>query len=205
MRLTIFDSEYLSISRRYSDFKSLIKFKKKLFPEIIQISFLEISNIFSKKNKKKKLNIFIKTNQKITSRISRLTGISQKIIEEKGYLFQDAISLIDKFNKKKSILVANGDDIKLIKLNINYNDINRKKKNTIYYVNLKSLLNKIYNSKNFDTQTLNKIFNFKINFRIHDSSNDCKIIYRSLKKLIKIYGKKKFKKIIDKNKKLIYY
>ena len=53
MKIIIFDSEYLSLSKKYSDIKSLIRFKKKLFPEIIQISFLKYSNFFSKKNKKK--------------------------------------------------------------------------------------------------------------------------------------------------------
>ena len=56
MKITILDSEYLSLSKRNSDLKSLIKFKKKLFPEIIQISFLKCSNIYLKNNQKR-LNI----------------------------------------------------------------------------------------------------------------------------------------------------
>ena len=48
MKITIFDTEYLSLSKGYSDLRNLIKFKKKLFPEIIQISFLKCSNIYLK-------------------------------------------------------------------------------------------------------------------------------------------------------------
>ena len=90
-------------------------------------------------------------------------------------------------------------------MNISYNKISRKKRKYVYYINLKSIFNKIDKTQNFDTQKLNKIFNFKINFKPHNSLNDCRIIYKSLKKLIKLYGKKKFEKIIDQNKRLIYF
>ena len=52
MKIIIFDTEYLSLSKKYSNIKSVIKFKKKLFPEIIQISFLKCSNIFLRNKKK---------------------------------------------------------------------------------------------------------------------------------------------------------
>ena len=133
MKIIIFDTEYLSISRRYSGLIGITKFKKKLFPEIIQISFLKLSNVFLSNNKKKKLNLFIKIRQKIPRRISKLTGIRQSILDKKGYLFQDAIKIIDKFIKKKSILIANGDDVKLIKLNLSHNNIKKRKKKLIYF------------------------------------------------------------------------
>ena len=82
MKITIFDTEYLSLSKRYADLRNLIKFKKKLFPEIIQISFLKCSNIYLK-NKQKKLNIFIKIKQKIPKRITKLTNITSNILQKK--------------------------------------------------------------------------------------------------------------------------
>ena len=66
MKIIIFDTEYLSLSKKYSNIKSVIKFKK-IVSEIIQISFLKCSNILKKK---KKLNIFIKIKQKIPKRIT---------------------------------------------------------------------------------------------------------------------------------------
>jgi len=53
MKIIILDSEYICISKKYSNLKSLIKFKKKMFPEIFQISFLKSSNIYLNKKQKK--------------------------------------------------------------------------------------------------------------------------------------------------------
>jgi len=201
MKVIILDTEYLSLSKRYSNFKNLVKFKKKLFPEIIQISFLKFSNIYLKNNQKK-LNIFIKIKQKIPKRITKLTNISSNTLQQKGYSFKESIKLIDKFVDKKSILIANGDDLKLLKLNIKYNNLKKSKK-LINFINLKKILNKIDKKKKYDTENLNKIFKFKINFNLHDASNDCIVIYKSIKKIIKILGKKKFENIISRNKVLM--
>ena len=204
MKITIFDTEYLSLSKRYADLRSLIKFKKKLFPEIIQISFLKCSNIYLK-NKQKKLNIFIKIKQKIPKRITKLTNITSNILQKKGYYFKESMNLIDKFIDKKSILLANGDDIEILKLNIRFNNFKRGTKKLVNYVNYRKILNKINKKKNYDTENLNKIFKFKINFYLHNASNDCVVIYKSLRKLIKIYGKKKFEDMISQNKELIKF
>ena len=68
MKITIFDTEYLSLSKRYADLRNIIKFKKKLFPEIIQISFLKCSNIYLKNNQKK-LNQMRKQIEDSTSKL----------------------------------------------------------------------------------------------------------------------------------------
>ena len=201
MKIIIFDTEYLSLSKKHSNIKSIIKFKKKLFPEIIQISFLKCSNIFLR-NKQKKLNIFIKIKQKIPKRITKLTKITQYTLKKKGYHFEKSMGLIDKFVDKSSILIANGDDIKILKLNIKYNNFKKNKKKLISFVNLQKVLYQI-DKKNYDTENLNKIFDFKINFNPHYASNDCIIIYKAIRKIIKIYGRKKFKEMILQNKKSI--
>ena len=72
----------------------------------------------------------------------------------------------------------------------------------INFVNLKKVLYQI-DKKNYDTENLNKIFDFKINFNPHYASNDCIIIYKAIRKIIKIYGRKKFKEMILQNKKSI--
>ena len=209
MKIIIFDTEYLSLSKKYSDIKNLIKFKEKLFPEIIQISFLKCSNIYLKNNQKK-LNIFIKIKQKIPKRITKLTNISSNILQKKGHYFKETMNLIDKFIDKKSILLANGNDIEILKLNIRFNNFKRGTKKLVNYVNYNKFLSKIDKKKNtdiryYDTENLNKIFKFKINFHLHNASNDCVVIYKSLRKLIKIYGKSKFKDMIAQNKELIKF
>ena len=204
MKIIIFDTEYLSLSKRYTDLRNLIKFKKKLFPEIIQISFLKCSNIYLK-NKQKKLNIFIKIKQKIPKQITKLTNITSNILQKKGYYFKESMNLIDKFIDKKSILLANGDDIELLKLNIRFNNFERGNKKLVNYVNLRKVLNRIDKKKNYDTENLIKIFGLKTNFMLHNASNDCIVLYKSLRKLIKIYGKKKFEDMISQNKELIKF
>ena len=87
MKIIIFDTEYLSLSKKYSDLKSLIKFKEKLFPEIIQISFLKCPNIYLKNNQKK-LNIFIKIKQKIPKRITKLTNITSNLLQKKAIILK---------------------------------------------------------------------------------------------------------------------
>ncbi len=209
MKIIIFDTEYLSLSKRYADLRNIIKFKKKLFPEIIQISFLKCSNIYLK-NKQKKLNIFIKIKQKIPKRITKLTNVTSNILQKKGHYFKETMNLIDKFIDKKSILLANGNDIEILKLNIRFNNFKRGTKKLVNYVNYNKFLSKIDKKKNtdiryYDTENLNKIFKFKINFHLHNASNDCVVIYKSLRKLIKIYGKSKFKDMIAQNKELIKF
>ena len=204
MKITIFDAEYLSLSKRYANLRNLIKFKKKLFPEIIQISFLKCSNIYLK-NKQKKLNIFIKIKQKIPKQITKLTNITSNILQKKGHCFKESMNLIDKFIDKKSILLANGEDIEILKLNIRFNNFKRGTKKLVNYVNYRKILNRINKKKNYDTANLNKIFKFKINFHLHNASNDCIVIYKSLRKLIKIYGKKEFEDMIAQNKELIKF
>ena len=209
MKIIIFDTEYLSLSKKYSDLKNLIKFKEKLFPEIIQISFLKCSNIYLKNNQKK-LNIFIKIKQKIPKRITKLNNVTSNILQKKGHYFKETMNLIDKFIDKKSILLANGNDIEILKLNIRFNNFKRGTKKLVNYVNYNKFLSKIDKKKNtdiryYDTENLNKIFKFKINFHLHNASNDCVVIYKSLRKLIKIYGKSKFKDMIAQNKELIKF
>ena len=204
MKIIIFDTEYLSLSKKYSDLKNLIKFKEKLFPEIIQISFLKCSNIYLKNNKKK-LNIFIKIKQKIPKRITKLTNITSNFLQKKGYYFKESMNQIDKIVDRNSVLLANGDDIKILKLNIRFNNIERDNKRIVNYVNFRKILNRINKKKNYDTENLIKIFELKTNFILHNASNDCIVLYKSLRKLIKIYGKKKFEDMISQNKELIKF
>ena len=204
MKITIFDIEYLSLSKKNSNLRSLIKFRKKLFPEIIQLNFLKCSNIYLK-NDQKKLNIFVKIKQKIPKRITKLTNITPNLLQKKGYSFKESMNLINKFVDRKSLLIANGDDIKILKLNIRFNNFKRSNKKIVNYVNFRKILNKINKKKNNDTENLVKIFKLKTNLKPHNASNDCIVLYKSLRKLIKIYGKRKFEDMILQNQELIRY
>ena len=204
MKIIILDSEYICISRKHSNSKSLIKYKKKMFPEIFQISFLKSSNIYKKK-KQKKLNIFIKIKQKLPKRISKLTNTTSSFLERKGFPFRKSLDLIDKFIDRKSVFIDNGGDLELLKLNIKFHNIKRLNKKIINYVDLSKITKRFNKNKIVGTENLNKIFKFKINYNKHNSLNDCITISRSLKIIMKNYGKKKFKKMILTNTKLISF
>ena len=204
MKIIILDSEYVCISKKLSNLKSLIKFKKKVFPEIFQIAFLKTSNIYLKRNQKK-LNIFIRIKQKVPKRIAKLTNITSDFLQRKGFFFRKSLNLIDKFIDRKSILIDNGGDLELLKHNIKFHNIERHNKKIVNYVNFSKMAKKFNKNEIIDTENLNKVFKFKINYNQHDALNDCITINKSLKKIIKNYGKKEFEKMILQNKKLISF
>jgi DNA polymerase III epsilon subunit-like protein len=196
MRTIFLDTEYLSLSKKYSEFKFLIKYKNRLYPEIIQIGAYKFENIFTK-NKTKKLNLYFKIQQFLPKRISKLTGINQNLLNLKGRSFKDNIQLLLKFLKDSDIIFVNGEDLKLIKLNMAFNKIKRFNKK-FYFVNLRNL------TGNLDTKKLLKFHNIK-NIKLHDAFNDCLILSKFLKKFININGQNKFLNIIKNNKKIIKF
>lgn len=204
MKIIILDSEYICISKKHSNLRSLIKFKKKIFPEIFQIAFLKSSNIYLKRNQKK-LNIFIRTRQKIPKRIAKLTNITSDFLQRKGFSFKKSLNLIDKFIDRKSIIIDNGGDLELLKLNLKFHNIERHNKKIVNYVNFSKITKKFNKNELISTANLNKIFKFKINYNQHNAFNDCITINRCLKMIIKNYGKKEFEKMILTNKKLISF
>ena len=106
---------------------------------------------------------------------------------------------------RKSIFIDNGGDLKLLKHNIKFHNIKRHNKKFINYVNLSKITKRFNKNKLIVTANLNKIFKFKINYNKHNSLNDCIKISKTLKIIIKNYGKKEFKKMILENKKLISF
>lgn len=141
MQLIILDTEYLSLSKKYSSYHNLIKFKKKLFPEIIQIGAYRFNPLKSKP-KPRSLNIFFKIKQVLPKRIEVLTGIKKNFLKSRGNTFFNNLNILLKFIKNKDIVLVNGDDLKLIQFNCKYYKIktsNRK----IFYVNLKKLTSNI--------------------------------------------------------------
>ena len=148
---------------------------------------------------------FIKIRQKIPKRIAKLTNTTSSFLQRKGFSFKKSLDLIDKFMDRKSIFIDNGGDLKLLKHNIKFHNIKRHNKKSINYINFSKMTKRFNNNKIIGTANLNKIFKFKINYNKHNSLNDCFTISKTLKVLIKNYGKKEFKKMILSNKKLISF
>ena len=156
-------------------------------------------------SKRIKLPKFIKTRQKIPKRIAKLTNITSDFLQKEGFSFKKSLNLIDKFIDRKSIVIDNGGDLELLKLNLKFHNIKRHNKKIINYVNFSKITKKFNKNKLIATANLNKIFKFKINYNQHNALNDCITINKCLKKMIKNYGKKEFEKIILTNKKLVSF
>ena len=198
MKLIFIDTEYLSISKNKSSFIEINKNKKILFPEIFQFSYIEIHSI-STFNKRKKFNFFLKTKKKIPYRLVKLTNYNP--IKNKSIHFKDFIKKINTFFNYNTIIIVNGDDLKLLKMNMKFNKINPFKKK-ISYINLRVLFKKLYKVE-LDTAQLKRRFLPKSSIKLHNSLNDCLILLKVFKFIKKEIKSEKFLRLILKNIKKI--
>jgi len=189
--IVVIDTEYLSLRKKYSNYEYLIKFKKKLFPEIIQIAACKF-DIYNKK-KFQKLNIYFKIQQKIPTRIKKLTGINETILKKKGKNFKENFKKLIQFIKKNDIVFVNGQDLDLIKFNMKYLKIKNIRK-SFFYLNLKKL------TGNIDTNFLQR--DIKLDKKkLHNASYDCTLISNFIRKIVKFYSYDFLNYIVSQNKK----
>ncbi len=186
----ILDLEYLSWSLKSA---KNIKFRKKSQPpEIIQLGIIKLD--LEKFSKKKFLKLFVlpKIN-KVPLRIKKLTGITDKKLKKRGENFKISMNKTLKFINSNSLIICNGNDDQILKINFKLNNMsNLFAKKRVYFYNLNKILIKIFPKNNSTTSNLKKIFNIKNKLKPHDALNDCKIINDSIKQLLKNIGKKKF-------------
>jgi|MDTF01.1.fsa_nt_gb inhibitor of KinA sporulation pathway (predicted exonuclease) len=198
MKLIFFDTEYLSISRSKSSFSAINRYKKILFPEIFQFSFIKLNSINSF-DINEKFNFYLKTKNKIPNRLIKLTHY--KPLKKNILLFKNFLKVINSFFNKDFIIIVNGDDLKLLKMNLKFNDIQPLNKK-VKYINLRQLLKKIY-KKEFTTAELKRKFLPKSSIKLHNSLNDCFILFKVIKRIKNEIKKKEFDELINKNIKII--
>jgi len=182
MKIYIFDTEYLSWSRKQSDTLAHLRPKYQQ-PELIQIF---IQEVFTKYPKHKLLYIKPKYFKIYPHRISKLTGIKKKFLDKKGLDFKKAYKNLVSYIPKNSLLISNGDDYKILESNIKLNSIKKinKKIFILNFYNLiknHSLFEKYKNYKNINTEIIKKILKIKI--KSHNAKNDVKVLYSCLKKI----------------------
>lgn len=188
--LYILDLEYLSWNLRSA--KNLSLRKKSQPPEIIQMGIVKLN--FKNFKIRKILNIYIspKINKKIPKRIVKLTSITNKIIIKKGITFESAIKNFIKFISNKSVIICNGHDDKIIKINLKINNLNLKLiEKKFFFSDLSKILKSLFSSNNLDTENLLNLFKIKRKIISHNALNDCKIIKTILIKISKKIGRKK--------------
>lgn len=182
MKIFLMDTEFLSWSKKQS-FLDPQKRSSEEPPELIQIFLREI---FTKK--KNQLLLYIKPNNyhKYPYRISKLTGIRKSYLNKNGINFKTAYHNIVKFLPSGSVVITNGNEYKILNINIKINKILKKNKKIFFlnfhYIIKNHILFKIYKKLNFITiSEIKKILKTRI--KNHNAKNDVKILYICLKKI----------------------
>ena len=151
--------------------------------QIIQIGYLIYDykkNLIIKKN-----SILIKPylNNFINPRIEKLTGITNKLVQNKGKDLKKGINLFLSDVKNCKYNISNGNDYNVLKENYyfykNNNNLLKSK-----FINCRFFLSKLAKRKYFEMNScdLHKIFKFKISKCImpHNALDDCYLILKSL-------------------------
>ena len=180
MKIYLIDTEYLSWSREQSD---IIARPSSQPPEIIQIFLQEI---FTDNVNQKLLYIKPKNYKIYPYRISKLTGINKIFLNKNGLEFNDAYKSLVKLIPKNSIVISNGDEYKILDINIKINKIKKINKN-IFCLDFNNIIknNKLFNyykkNKFIDTETIKKVL--KINLKSHDAKNDVGVLHECIKRI----------------------
>ena len=181
MRVFVIDTEYLTWNNLGSK-KNPLKRKKNEPPEIIQIF---IKEIFTKRKKEKLFFVKPVNYQIYPHRISKLTSIKKKFLDRNGSSFKSVYNNLNKFLPKNSLIISNGDESKIIDINLKINKVKKLGKKLFFlnfYILIKNLrIFKKYKKKKFITNNqIKKTFKIK-NIKSHDAKNDVLILIKSLK------------------------
>ncbi len=177
----ITDFEWTSWKGNYSG-KNLEKEKRHRWQkkEIIQIGAIKVNKNFKIE---KKLNVYIKPvfNPVLSNYIQDLTGLKQSLIDKKGIKFEIAYKMFLNFTENK-LIVSNGDDGNVLKLNLKYHNIKNKYSDIF---NIKSIFKNRYKiPKNILHSTIiHSHFGYKLySKKFHNPIEDCKNILKVIKK-----------------------
>lgn len=178
----VVDLEWTSWKKNYYG-KYLKKEKREIWQkkEIIQIGAIKFNKHFKTI---KKINIFVKPkiNKKLSSYITKLTLITDKVLEKKGINFIDAFKKLKKFSNK-TLLFCNGKDRDVLNKNLLYNKIRTKK---IKIINIKKIFKNKYNipEKYLHSPVIKTFFGYKYNRKKgHNALYDCESIILAMKKM----------------------
>ena len=154
------------------------KWQKK---EIIQIGAIKVNENFKIE---KKLNIYVKPvfNPVLSEYIIELTGLKQSLIDKKGVEFETAFKMFLDFTDN-NLIISNGDDGKVLYLNLKYHNIKKKYPNIF---NVKSIFRDRYMiPRNMLHSTfIHSYFGYKLSYKkFHNPIEDCKNILKVIKKI----------------------
>ena len=172
------------LDTEYIKFFKIQNNKRINFYEIIQIGCIKTDNNFKILSK---LNIYLKPRikKKIPVRITKLTGITQKILERNGIDFEEGIHRLNRFLRNTKVVLSNGRDDKIIKANQRL----IKSKiilNDIKFYNIQPWIQKTFKSKKWvRISDFKKILGIKDKLKSHVAIDDVKVMIKTLKILHK--------------------
>tara|TARA_B100000795_G_C22602889_1_gene361961 strand:- start:119 stop:724 length:606 start_codon:yes stop_codon:yes gene_type:complete len=182
MKIYLIDTEFLSWNKKQSEEHLRLRPKSQP-PELIQIF---IQEIFTKHVNQKILYIKPTNYRVYPYRISKLTGINKKFLDDKGLDFKVAYKSLVKFIPKNSLVISNGDEYKILESNIKINKIKKANKK-IYFLNFYNLIkdSKLFNKYkdlNFIPVVMIKEV-LKLKLKSHDAKNDVTTLFKCIKKI----------------------
>lgn len=154
------------------------KWQKK---EIIQIGAIKVNENFKIE---KELNIYVKPvfNPVLSEYIKELTGLKQSLIDKKGLEFEIALKMFLDFTDN-NLIISNGDDGKVLHLNLKYHNIKKKYPNIF---NVKSIFRDRYMIPRnmLHSTVIHSYFGYKLSYKkFHNPIEDCKNILKVIKKI----------------------
>lgn len=149
--------------------------------EIIQIGAIRVSKDFKIQ---KELNIYVKPvfNPFLSDYIKDLTGLKQSLIDKKGKKFEVAYKIFLDF-VKSDLIISNGDDGKVLYLNLKYHKLINHGPNIS---NIKNILRDYYNIPKdmLHSTVIHSYFGYKLySKKFHNPIEDCKNILKVIKKI----------------------
>lgn len=176
MSFLIFDTETSGLPKKYYNFEDV---------KMLEIGYIILDNEFKKV---KENNFLIKTDIEVPEIITKLTGITKELLDEKGENIEYILSNFYNDIKNVDIIMAHNNkfDLGILRqefININKGDIFD---NYIYKkINLDTLdIFKKYINKdeieNFKLQTIYKYYNIENFIQTHRALDDCNMLYSSL-------------------------
>ena len=149
--------------------------------EIIQIGAIKVNENLKIE---KKLNIYVKPvfNPVLSEYIKDLTGLRQSLIDKKGVEFEIAFKTFLDFTDN-NLIISNGDDGKVLYLNLKYHNIKKKYLNIF---NVKNIFRDRYMIPRnmLHSTVIHSYFGYDLSYKkFHNPLEDCKNILKVIKKI----------------------
>lgn len=165
--------------------------------ELVQISAIRVKKKGGSISITKKINLYVKPliNKNLSDYFTKLTGISQDLLDDKGLSFKQAIKMFYQFCKnsknEKFNLYSMGNDYDVIKENLKIHSVNKKSRFYKWekkFIDIAPFFSRVININNYSSGTIYKAFDIipHENVNVNDSRWDTLSLFLSFRELLRI-------------------